>query len=480
MRLEDFMPSNVIVRIASILAVSSVWTLPAAAQSAAGPVAALPTDAAIRQILVERVDVQHRNVGIVVGIVTPNGRRVIPYGRFAQDASRPLDGDTVFEIGSVTKVFTSLVLADMVRRGEVSVADPVAKYLPAGVTVGSNNGRTITLADLATHTSALPFWPSEIPPNAEGTLKMSAYSVDELYQFLSRFDVPADVGTRWAYSNVDTGVLGLALARRANSASYEAMLDARVVAPLKMRSTAVSPSPDMKLRLAVGYDAKLQPAPAWNVPALAGSGSLHSSANDLLTLLVSLGDTHAATLTTMLDTRRTGPGFQQALGWWLFASPGGDDVILAHDGGTLGFASTIAYDRKARTGVVVLSNTANSVGDIGRHLLRPTFPLTTPVAPAPEKTEIPLDATLLDRYVGRYEPAPGVGFVVSREGDGLAIEIPGLPRLRLRAESERAFFVPENTRVTVTFDVSADGRVPRLLLRSPTGDVPAARAGTQP
>jgi hypothetical protein len=137
----------------------ALWPVFAAPQGT-GDSLSLTSDAQIREILAERVDVQRRNVGIVVGIVTPGGRRIIPYGRFSHDESRALTGDTVFEIGSVTKVFTSALLADMARRGEVKLTDPVAKYLPATVTIGSNNGRTITLADLATHTSGLPFWPS--------------------------------------------------------------------------------------------------------------------------------------------------------------------------------------------------------------------------------------------------------------------------------------------------------------------------------
>ena len=91
----------------------------------------------------------------------------------------------------------------------------------------------MTLADLATHTSGLPFWPSNIPPNAEGVRLMSSYTVDQLYQYLSTFEVPTDVGSQWAYSNVDAGLLGLVLARRANT-SYEGLLDTRVTAPLGM------------------------------------------------------------------------------------------------------------------------------------------------------------------------------------------------------------------------------------------------------
>jgi D-alanyl-D-alanine-carboxypeptidase/D-alanyl-D-alanine-endopeptidase len=89
-----------------------------------------PSDAEIRQILIDRIDRDHQGVGMVVGVIDANGRRIIAYGSLAKDDPRQINGDTVFEIGSVTKVFTSLLLMDMVQRGEVALTDPVSKFLP--------------------------------------------------------------------------------------------------------------------------------------------------------------------------------------------------------------------------------------------------------------------------------------------------------------------------------------------------------------
>jgi CubicO group peptidase (beta-lactamase class C family) len=251
-----------------------------------------------------------------------------------------------------------------------------------------------------------------------------------------------------------------------------------VTGPLKLESTAVNVTGHMRARLAVGYDADRRVAPAWNVPTLAGAGSLHSNVNDLLTLLEALGRDDgplAGLLPIMLATRRPGPGIPQSLGWMIIEAGSEDAAILSHDGGTLGFSSAVAYDPRARTGVVVLSNSTSGVGDLARHLLRPSIPLTPLAAPAPTRTEIHLDPTVLERFVGKYEPAPGVSFDVSKEGDALKIQLPGIPRLSLRAETPRSFFVAENTRITVTFDLDAEGRATALTLSAPTGTTPARR-----
>ena len=435
------------------------------------------SDTDIHKILVDRIDVQRQSVGIVVGVASPSGRRVVSHGTFGINDTRPIAGDAVFEIGSVTKVFTSWLLADMARRGEVRLSDPAARYFPTGTTVKpASHGKTITLADLATHTAGLPFWPTNVPATGNINAALSSYTPAQLFEFMSTFDVPPDVGTRWAYSNVDAGLLGILLGGRAGS-TYDAWLAARITNRLRMTSTAVTVSSDMTPRLVTGHNAQLNVAPRWTVPAMAGGGSLHSSANDLLTFLAALGDAEspiAAALPTMIETRRQGPGFQQALGWMVIGRTP-DEEMLFHDGQTLGFASSIAYDPRARTGVVVLSNAAAGVGDIARHVLRPAIPLAKPAGPAPRKTEIQVDLKLFDLYAGQYEPGPGTIFAVSREGDSLMLQVPGLPKLRLRPESETDFFVAENTRITVTFEVSSGGQVTRMMLKAPTGNVPAAR-----
>ena len=180
---------------------------PTPAVAAAPAAAKALSDAEIRDILVERIDTQKQSVGIVVGVIRPEGRQVVAYGHLDKGDARPLDGDTVYEIGSVTKVFTSLLLADMVQRGEVSLNDPVAKYLPATVKMPTRNGRVITLEDLATHTSGLPVIPTNLKPK-DTTNPYADYSVEQMYEFLSSYELTRDIGSKYEYSNLGARTVG--------------------------------------------------------------------------------------------------------------------------------------------------------------------------------------------------------------------------------------------------------------------------------
>src|SRR5262249_19869653 len=225
-----------------------------------------------------------------------------------------------------------------------------------------------------------------------------------------------------------------------------------ILLPLHLKSTATTLSPELAARLAGGHDASLQRAPAMStLPLYAimpAAGGLVSTANDVLTVLaVALGDEPsplAPAMAALLRTRRpmSRPGAEQALGWVVEGK--GDDTLIVHDGGTLGYASSVAWDPRRRVGVVVLSNQVAGVGDLARHLLRPEIPVAKPTVT--KHTEIALDAALLDAYAGRYE-AQGEGvFLIALEGAFLTIQPPanwGLPKLRLRPEGRRDFFVAE-------------------------------------
>jgi CubicO group peptidase (beta-lactamase class C family) len=437
----------------------------------------LASDAEIRKILVQRVDTDQQSVGIVVGVIEPKGRRVVAYGALDKDDKRPLNGDTIFEIGSVTKVFTSLTLADMVQRGEVALSDPIAKYLPPGVKVPERGGHTITLLDLSTQTSGLPRLPSNLVPKDPAN-PYADYSAENLYQFLSTYQLTRDIGSQYEYSNLGVGLLGQVLARRSGY-DYEALVTSRIARPLEMTSTRIALTPEMKARFAVGHNDQLKPVPNWDFQALAGCGALRSSANDLLAFLAAnLGYTKsplASAMAAMLKGRRpTGsPELEIALGWHIFTGKGNE--IVWHDGGTHGYRSFVGFDPKTRAGVVVLSNTFTAAGidDIGLHLLDAQRPLIK-LQPAKDRKEAAVDTKLFDGYVGRYKLAPSFILTVTREGAHLFAQATGQGKAEIFPESEHEYFY-KVVDAQITFKTDKQGQATELVLHQNGQDMPAKR-----
>ena len=436
----------------------------------------MPSDLDIRQILMERIDVERQGVGIVVGTIDEQRRRVVAYGASGHGDGRPLDGDTVFEIGSITKVFTSLVLADMVERGEVALDDPAVKYLPPGVTMPERGGKQIALIDLATHTSGLPRLPANMAPK-DLSNPYADYSVDQLHEFISTYELRRDIGAAHEYSNLGAGLLGHVLARRAGM-DFEKLVRLRITGPLAMSSTAIALSDEMTARLAVGHDTQRRPVGNWDLPTLAGAGGLRSTANDLLTFLAAeldLAETPLkAAMTAQSATHRpTESANLQALGWVITPpAPGGAGEIAWHSGGTGGFRCFLGLDRQQRRGAVVLTNmdTTRAGDDIGFHLLcgRPLLP------PPRERRAIALDAAVLERYVGRYQFSGTSSMSVTRTDQRLFFQLTGHGRMELFAESPTDFFL-EEIDAQVTFEVDPDGAVNGVVAHQNGRDRPAKR-----
>jgi D-alanyl-D-alanine-carboxypeptidase/D-alanyl-D-alanine-endopeptidase len=246
------------------LLIASVSVVSAVAQEAP-PV---PSNAEIRKILAERIDKEKRGVGIVVGVIELAGRRIVAHGTFAKDDDRSVDGDTIFEIGSITKVFTALLLADMVERGEAAFDDSLSKDLPEGTKAPERGGQSITLEHLANHTSGLPRLPANMKLD-DMSDPYANYTSEHLFEFLSQHELRRDIGAKYEYSNLGAGLLGELLSRRAGI-SYEALVKQRISTPLGMGRTAITLSPEMKAQLATGHGNDLEPVANWTFQAIAG------------------------------------------------------------------------------------------------------------------------------------------------------------------------------------------------------------------
>ncbi len=421
-------------------------------------------DRDVSALLVNRVDEAKKAVGIVVGALDANGRSFTAYGKLAKDRPGKPDADTVFEIGSITKVFTSLVLADMVERGEVTLDTPVQKLLPADVKVPSRNGKQMTLLDLSMQVSGLPRMPDNFHP-ADAAKPFADYDAAKLYEYLSGYKLTRDIGEKYEYSNLGVGLLGHALARKAGM-SYEALVRARVLEPLELKDTSVTLSADQKKRLAAGHDAALAPVKNWDLDALAGAGALRSTASDMLKFLAAnleLTDTPLkAAMRRMRSVRRpTGvPGMDIMLAWHTLSRDGSE--IVWHNGGTGGYRSFAGFDAAKKTAVVVLTNTSFDIDDIGRHILNPAFPAGM-LSPPRERVEITLDPEVLAGYAGEYPFTPGFAIRVTAEGPHLYAQATNQPRFELFAEKKDEFFL-KVVDAQVTFIRDDAGQVTGLLL----------------
>ena len=436
----------------------------------------VPDDAAIRALLAQRIDAERRNVGIVVGVFEPLSERIVSHGTFGLDDRRLVDGDTIFEIGSITKVFTSLLLADMVGRGEVRLDDPVAKYLPGTVRIPERDGRAITLEDLSTHTSALPRIPLNLKP-ANIRNPYADYTVPQLYDFLSSYSLPRPIGTQFEYSNLGAGLLGHALAVKAG-VDYESLVRDRILTPLRMADTTITLTLAQKAGLAHGHNQRRERTENWDVMTLAGAGALRSTARDMLRFLSAVAAAPEGplgpALARMRSVERPGglPNVAMALGWQVLKQP--DLEVIRHGGATGGYSAFLGYVPSRRVGVVVLSTMAadaNGLDDLGHHLLDARAPLSRPPV---QRTRITLPAGALAAFAGRYQLAPGFVATVIHDGDRLFVQPANQPRHEIFAEGPRTFFATIADAQFI-FDVDATGRATSMTLVQATAKVTGPR-----
>jgi len=392
--------------------------------------------AEIRSIIANRVETG-RAVGIVTGVIDEKGRQVVASGKVSPDGAQQPDGDTVYEIGSVTKVFTSLILADMIEKGEMKPDDPVAKFLPATVKVPSRNGRPITLLDLSMQVSGLPRLPDNLKP-ADPANPYADYDSAKLYDFLSRYTLTRDPGEKYEYSNLAVGLLGHALALQAGM-SYEELLRRRIFDPLGMSSTSITLSEAQKKRLAPGYDGSLKPVKNWDFAVLAGCGAIRSTVNDMLKFVAAnleLTDTPLKSAMRRMRSmkKQTGmPDVEIGMAWHTFSKF--DTLIWWHNGGTAGYRSFVGFNPAKKEGVVILCNTFLDNDDVGTHILESRYPVLA------FKKEVQVGAAVLEPYVGEYELSPTFKIAVTREGSRLFVQATGQPRFEIFAQSESEFFL---------------------------------------
>jgi len=332
--------------------------------------AQIPIDS-IKTIIQQEV-ANKRSKSIIVGIIDSSGRQIFAAGvKSDTDPTLP-DGNTIYEIGSITKVFTSLLLADMSLKQQLNLNDPISKTLPKNVKTPVRNGKEISLLSLSTHRSGMPRFPYNVDPQNLDHPYID-YTIDKLYEYVSHFELPYDIDSKWRYSNVAYGVLGNILTLTAKK-DFTTLLKEKICKPLKMNNTVIALSAKQKTNLAIGYAETGTKVGLTDLGAIGAGGALRSTVNDLLSFAAAnLGLTKTALLPAMelthvLQAKKDGDDIYATMGWTLVNKDGN---VLFKDGGMPGYRTFLGIDKKNKTGVVVLSNSNNSVTDIGRYILEP-------------------------------------------------------------------------------------------------------------
>lgn len=439
---------------------------------------AFPPSEDILAMLKARVD-DGRATGLVLGLMEADGStRVISYGD-AGPGAKPLSADSVFEIGSISKVFTATILADMAARGEVKLDVPAETYAPAGMVLPKRGEKEITLLNLSEQNSGLPRLPSNFKP-ADMNNPYADYTTDQLNAFLAGYQLPRDIGAEFEYSNLGVGLLGALLANRADK-SYEALAQERVLKPLGMTMSGITLTPAMQAALAKGHGTDGAVVANWDLPTLAGAGALRSSMNDMLKFLdANLGPPKNDLERAMRDAQTprftAGANMQIGLNWLTLTTKTGGSFVW-HDGGTGGYGSFIGFDPKRNVGVVLLGNHFAAPEDIAMHLLEPSIPLTPKPAPPAERVAIDVPAATLARYVGVYalEVLPDFKLTVTQENGALFVQATGQPNVPVFPESETRMFY-KVVDAQITFHAAADGKPAYLILHQGGADQKATKA----
>lgn len=434
---------------------------------AAEAATATTTDAGLQATVGKRLHGDRSGACFAVAVIDKAAIRRAYVCADGKDPAARIDANTAFEIGSVSKPMMAAVLAGLIREGKASLEDPLSVYLPKDSVVPMFEGKPILLRHIVTHTSGLPAIPAGIdydPQNPYSKLDEAA-----LLKALSTTPLAQAPGAKFEYSNFAAMLLSYAVARRAGS-DFETLLDTRIFTPLGMDSSYINRRPDA-VKAAVGHTPDTRVTSAWTFPTdFAGVGGVRSTLDDMVRYVQ--GQFGGAPKPLDADFRLTHAPVANdakapiAMHWML--APLNGRTFLAHEGGTGGFSSFVAFDPKTEFGVVILSDTAlharGGLGSLGLHLLDPKIPLGKPdTAESAAKPIRILSADELKAYAGEYPLMPNFVLTVRAEAGTLTAQATGQGAFPLAATAKDVFEAP-NFGIVVRFQRDAAGKVVALKL----------------
>jgi len=418
---------------------------------------------------------------LVIGIVENGNQHIFSYGQLSLESPKKPDGDTVFEIGSITKVFTAILLSDMVLKGELKLDDPIKKHLPDSVTMPAWKARDITLHDLARHTSGLPRITSNMKPS-DPENPYADYTVEQLYEFLNQVEYEFEPGTKSVYSNIGAGLLGYILGR-IDKSDYETLLSLRLCKPLGMKDTVITFNADLRSRLAQGYKYDDTPSKNWDAPdAYAGAGAIRSTIDDMMKFLSANMEIIETSLTPAMKFSHQAHlpkekivAENMRLGWHVPTIGDGKIPIIFHNGQTGGYHGFLGFNQEKKMGTVALINYGvMQLDNVGFNVLRVLAGLEMKDINIPkERTEISIDPSVLDAYIGQYEFSPDYILTITKENDCLYVQAKGQGKHRAFPESKTKFFL-KIVDAQISFHKNDRGEVTHLVLHQ-DGDQKATK-----
>jgi CubicO group peptidase (beta-lactamase class C family) len=410
--------------------------------------------------------------GLAVGVLKQGQSEIWGFGNTSIHGTKTPGSDTVYEIGSISKVFTGILLADAVARGQAELTTRLAQWIPSDVPQPHESQAEITLLNLSTHTSGLPRLPSNMR-SADPENPYADYSSDKLYEFLNKRRLRRQPGEKHEYSNLAVGLLGQLLADHAKT-TYESLLRERLTEPLHMSETVVQLSPEQHARLAQPLDASGRPVKNWDFRALAGAGAIRSTITDMLkfaeaNLRPPAGDVGRAIELAFQEHQPAIAESDLAMGLgWMIAR---DGHTRFHNGQTAGYHATLYVSRKLDLAVVALCNTATMELD---RLTGDIFKVAAGAEISPrqfeQSVEVPLE--VMQRYEGKYQMLPGQDFTVTVVDGKLMVGLTGQPTLQVYARSQTQWYY-RVVQASITFKVDDSGRCDELELFQNGGRVAA-------
>jgi serine-type D-Ala-D-Ala carboxypeptidase/endopeptidase len=307
---------------------------------------------------------EHANAALVVGVFDGTASHVYGFGSVdLRTGKQTPNGRTIFAIGSITKAFTGLLLADSVRRKEVTLTADVNDVLPKELRLARRDDKPVCLEDLATHTSGLGVQPLAVFAARDGANPYADLTRERLAAELAIIKPSYAPGTKPHYSNLGAGLTGVALVHAAKAADYDRLLKSRICDPLGLPDTAEALTGEQLARLAPGFNDDGKPGPHWDFAALSACGGLKSTADDLL----KLGAAVAGAAKTPLDVtiadairpRRAAetPNTRAGL-FWMVSQKEGEPAAVWHNGGTGVIRAVLWVVPERKRAVVVLANHA--------------------------------------------------------------------------------------------------------------------------